>query len=90
VDIEPEEAVIITRHTSIEVSDKPMAVFDGIKRYSYEGIGGLKDELQQLRQIIELPMQHPELFQKIGIEPLRSVLLGGPPGIGKPPILKRL
>jgi len=88
VDIEPEEAVIITKNTAIEFSDKPAAGFEGIKRFSYEDIGGLKDELQRLRETIELPLRHPELFQKLGIEPPKGVLLYGPPGTGKTLIAK--
>jgi len=88
VDIEPEEAVIITKNTSIEFSDKPAAGFEGVKRFSYEDIGGLKDELQRLRETIELPLRHPELFQKLGIEPPKGVLLFGPPGTGKTLIAK--
>jgi len=88
VEIEPEEAVIITKNTSIEFSDKPAAGFEGIKRFSYEDIGGLKDELQRLRETIELPLRHPELFQKLGIEPPKGVLLYGPPGTGKTLIAK--
>ncbi len=88
VEIEPEEAVIITKNTEIEFSDKPAAGFEGIKRFSYEDIGGLKDELQRLRETIELPLRHPELFQKLGIEPPKGVLLYGPPGTGKTLIAK--
>jgi len=88
VEIEPEEAVIITKNTAIEFSDKPAAGFEGIKRFSYEDIGGLKDELQRLRETIELPLRHPELFQKLGIEPPKGVLLFGPPGTGKTLIAK--
>jgi len=88
VEIEPEEAVIITKNTSIEFSDKPAAGFEGIKQFSYEDIGGLKDELQRLRETIELPLRHPELFQKLGIEPPKGVLLYGPPGTGKTLIAK--
>ncbi len=88
VEIEPEEAVIITKNTSIEFSDKPAAGFEGVKRFSYEDIGGLKDELQRLRETIELPLRHPELFQKLGIEPPKGVLLYGPPGTGKTLIAK--
>ncbi len=88
VEIEPEEAVIITKNTTIEFSDKPAAGFEGIKRFSYEDIGGLKDELQRLRETIELPLRHPELFQKLGIEPPKGVLLYGPPGTGKTLIAK--
>jgi len=88
VDIEPEEAVIITKNTTVEFSDKPAAGFEGLKRFSYEDIGGLKDELQRLRETIELPLRHPELFQKLGIEPPKGVLLYGPPGTGKTLIAK--
>ncbi|MEI7650079.1 MAG: AAA family ATPase, partial [Methanomicrobiales archaeon] len=88
VEIEPEEAVIITKDTKIEFSDKPAVGLDGIKQYSYEDIGGLKDELQRLRETIELPLRHPELFQKLGIEPPKGVLLHGPPGTGKTLIAK--
>ncbi|GAB6284806.1 MAG: CDC48 family AAA ATPase [Methanoregula sp.] len=88
VEIEPEEAVIITKNTSIEFSDKPAAGFEGVKRFSYEDIGGLKDELQRLRETIELPLRHPELFQRLGIEPPKGVLLYGPPGTGKTLIAK--
>ncbi len=88
VDIEPEQAVIITKNTEVIFSDKPAAGFEGLKRISYEDIGGLKDELQRVREMIELPMRHPELFQKLGIEPPKGVLLYGPPGTGKTLIAK--
>ena len=88
IEIEPEEAVIISKNTAIVFSDKPAAGFEGVKRVSYEDIGGLKDELQRLRETIELPLRHPELFQKLGIEPPKGVLLYGPPGTGKTLIAK--
>jgi transitional endoplasmic reticulum ATPase len=88
VEVEPEEAVIITKNTAIEFSDKPAAGFEGIKRFSYEDIGGLKDEMQRLRETIELPLKHPELFRKLGIEPPKGLLLHGPPGTGKTLIAK--
>jgi transitional endoplasmic reticulum ATPase len=88
IGIEPEEAVIITKNTTVEFSDKPAAGFEGVKRFSYEDIGGLKDELQRLRETIELPLRHPELFQKLGIEPPKGILLFGPPGTGKTLIAK--
>jgi transitional endoplasmic reticulum ATPase len=86
--VEPENAVIITKNTEIEFSDKPLEGFEGIKRWSYEDIGGLKDELQRVRETIELPMRHPELFSRLGIDPPKGVLLYGPPGTGKTLIAK--
>jgi len=83
ISIEPQDAVIISRNTQIMISDKPAAGFEGLKRISYEDIGGLKDELQRLRETIELPIRHPELFKTLGIEPPKGVLLYGPPGTGK-------
>ncbi|UUX92727.1 CDC48 family AAA ATPase [Methanoplanus endosymbiosus] len=86
--LEPENAVIISRDTEIEFSDKPAAGFEGLKLISYEDIGGLKTELQNVRETIELPMRHPELFSKLGIDPPKGVLLYGPPGTGKTLIAK--
>jgi transitional endoplasmic reticulum ATPase len=86
--VEPEDAVIITKTTDIEFSEKPAAGFAGVKHISYEDIGGLKDELQRVRETIELPIRHPELFNKLGIEPPKGVLLYGPPGTGKTLIAK--
>jgi len=88
VHLEPENAVIISRDTVIEFSDKPAAGFEGLKLISYEDIGGLKTELQNVRETIELPMRHPELFSKLGIDPPKGVLLYGPPGTGKTLIAK--
>jgi len=88
VEIEPEEAVIITKNTRVDFSEKPAPGVEGAKRISYEDIGGLKDELQRVREMIELPMRHPELFQRLGIEPPKGVLLFGPPGTGKTLIAK--
>ncbi|MDD1659226.1 MAG: CDC48 family AAA ATPase, partial [Methanomicrobiales archaeon] len=88
VAVEPENAIIITKNTQVEFSDKPAAGFEGLKKVSYEDIGGLKDELQRVRETIELPMRHPELFRKLGIEPPKGVLLYGPPGTGKTLIAK--
>jgi transitional endoplasmic reticulum ATPase len=57
-------------------------------RVSYEDIGGLEDEIQKIREMIELPIRHPELFKRIGIDPPKGVLLHGPPGTGKTLIAK--
>ena len=86
--VEPIEAVIISKNTEIEFSDKPAAGFEGARQISYEDIGGLNYELQRVRETIELPIRHPELFQRLGIEPPKGVLLFGPPGTGKTLIAK--
>lgn len=50
---------------------------------SFAGIGGLSDQIRELREVIELPLQNPELFHRVGIKPPKGVLLYGPPGTGK-------
>jgi transitional endoplasmic reticulum ATPase len=60
----------------------------GIPAIAYEDIGGLRDEVQKVREMIELPMKHPELFERLGIEAPKGVLLHGPPGTGKTLIAK--
>ena len=55
----------------------------GLPRTNYEDIGGLQEEIQRVREMVELPLRHPELFQRLGIEPPKGVLLHGPPGCGK-------
>src|ERR687892_1200041 len=55
----------------------------GVPRITYEDIGGLKNEVQKVREMIELPLRHPEIFERIGIEAPKGVLLHGPPGTGK-------
>ncbi|WP_226479447.1 CDC48 family AAA ATPase [Natrinema amylolyticum] len=87
----PSGTVVITDSTSIEISETPAeqvqsgggASAEGVPNVAYEDIGGLDDELDQVREMIELPMRHPELFQQLGIEPPKGVLLHGPPGTGK-------
>ena len=78
------EAVIIERDTSITISEKPVKEREmKIPRITYEDIGGLKEEVKQVREMIELPLKYPELFEKIGVEAPKGVLLHGPPGTGK-------
>ncbi len=76
------EAVIINQKTVIERSGKGQGL-KGVPRITYEDIGGLKDEIQKIREMVELPLRHPELFERLGIEPPKGVLLYGPPGTGK-------
>jgi transitional endoplasmic reticulum ATPase len=87
--IEPDDACIISRNTNVEISeDEELQDFEGAKQISYEDIGGLKEKLQRVREMIELPIRHPELFETMGIDPPKGVLLYGPPGTGKTLIAK--
>ena len=80
----PKDIVQITEDTNLEIKNKPMTVAEvGAPAIRYEDIGGLKDEIKKIREMIELPMKHPELFEKVGIQPPKGVLLYGPPGTGK-------
>jgi len=86
---DPDGTVVVTETTEISISETPaeqLAEADeqaSAPSVTYEDIGGLDDELEQVREMIELPMRHPELFQQLGIEPPKGVLLHGPPGTGK-------
>ncbi|GAH78838.1 unnamed protein product, partial [marine sediment metagenome] len=79
----PKGVVKVTNSTSIQVLSEPSTETRGIPRVTYEDIGGLHEEIRKTREIIELPLRHPELFQRLGIEPPKGVLLKGPPGCGK-------
>ena len=76
------EAALITQRTVFVVSEKG-AVLRGAPQVTYEDIGGIKDEVQKVREMIELPLRHPEIFEKLGVEAPKGVLLYGPPGTGK-------
>ncbi|MEF8786372.1 MAG: CDC48 family AAA ATPase [Haloarculaceae archaeon] len=91
-DTQPGGTVVVTDSTDVQVSEQPAEQIAGgpeggpdreTPDVTYEDIGGLDDELEQVREMIELPMRHPELFQQLGIEPPKGVLLHGPPGTGK-------
>ena len=76
------DAILITQKTVFQISEKG-EVARGITNVAYEDIGGLKEEIQKVREMIELPLRHPEIFEKLGIEAPKGVLLYGPPGTGK-------
>jgi transitional endoplasmic reticulum ATPase len=79
----PHGNVIISQETELLLKEEPMKELGKIATISYEDIGGLKEEVQKVREMIELPMRHPELFERLGIEPPKGVLIYGPPGTGK-------
>jgi len=77
------DAVIMGDRTAVEISEKPAKEERAIPRITYEDIGGLGPEIKKIREMIELPMKHPELFERLGVEAPKGVLLHGPPGTGK-------
>ncbi|WP_435175152.1 CDC48 family AAA ATPase [Halorussus sp. AFM4] len=87
----PEGTVVVTDSTEINISERAAEEIqqgagggpEGTPSVTYEDIGGLEGELEQVREMIELPMRHPELFSRLGIDPPKGVLLHGPPGTGK-------
>lgn len=83
---QPSGPVLVTNETDFILKEKPL---EEVRTYvTYEDIGGLKKQIGLIREMIELPLKHPELFQKLGIEPPKGVLLHGPPGTGKTLIAK--
>jgi transitional endoplasmic reticulum ATPase len=84
------DSVIISTGTHIEISEKPAKELPSIPRVSYEDIGGLGDEVKKVREMIELPLRHPEIFVRLGVEAPKGVLLHGPPGTGKTLLAKAL
>ncbi len=76
--------IIITENTELILNPKAIEVSDEkIPEVNYEDIGGLTDEISKVREMVELPLKHPNLFLRLGIEPPKGVLLYGPPGTGK-------
>jgi transitional endoplasmic reticulum ATPase len=75
------EAVVVKSSTSLQVVTGTAA--DKELQVTYEDIGGMKDEVQKVREMIELPLRHPEIFDKLGVQPPKGVLLHGVPGTGK-------
>ena len=79
----PSKPVLVTENTIFKLGSMTKAIDASIPRITYDELGGLKKEVQKIREMVELPMRHPELFDKIGVEAPKGVLLYGPPGTGK-------
>ena len=79
----PSKPVIVTENTIFKLGTMTKSVDSSVPRITYDELGGLKNEVQKIREMVELPMRHPELFDKIGVEAPKGVLLYGPPGTGK-------
>jgi transitional endoplasmic reticulum ATPase len=76
--------VIITENTEVVLNPKAVEISDEkIPDINYEDIGGLTEEVKKIREMVEIPMKHPEIFNKLGVSPPKGVLLHGPPGTGK-------
>ena len=79
----PSKPVIVNDNTIFKLGAMTKAVDASVPRITYDELGGLKNEVLKIREMVELPMRHPELFDKIGVEAPKGVLLYGPPGTGK-------
>ncbi len=80
----PNQPCIITESTELVLSPKAVDISDEkLPDVNYEDIGGLQEEVKKVREMVELPLKHPEIFSRLGIEPPKGVLLHGPPGTGK-------
>jgi len=76
------DAVLVTQKTAFHIAEKGEAL-RGVPQVTYEDIGGIRHEVKKIREMIELPLRHPEIFEKLGIEAPKGVMLYGPPGTGK-------
>ena len=85
VDTVPKQPVVVTEQTEIHLNPEAVGLKEEerLPEVTYEDIGGLHDEMKKIRETVELPLKHPEIFERLGIEPPKGVLLHGPPGTGK-------
>ena len=89
VDTQPKQPVIVTDATEVEYRAEAVEVSeDTAPDITYEDIGGLEEEIKKIREMVELPLKHPEIFERLGIEAPKGVLLHGPPGTGKTLVAK--
>ena len=79
----PHGIIKVTAETKLTILNEPTPEGKGLPRTTYEDVGGLHEEIQRVREMVELPLRHPELFQRLGIDAPKGVLLHGPPGCGK-------
>jgi len=84
----PHGPVKVTESTVLQVMSEPSPEKKGLPIVTYEDVGGLRGEIQRIREMVELPLRHPELFQRLGIEPPKGIFLYGPPGCGKTLVAK--
>ncbi len=82
ISTKPSGIVMVNEDTNLAIMEKP-AEAAKVPRVTYEDVGGLRDAIEKVREMVELPLKHPELFKRLGIDPPKGVLLYGPPGCGK-------
>ncbi len=84
VDTAPKGGVLFTDHTQLMINTDAVSVEEEtIPEVTYEDVGGLQEEIRKVREMVELPLRHPEIFERLGIDPPKGILLYGPPGTGK-------
>lgn len=81
--VQPAGIVMVNESTELVLKEAPEKEGAQVSTISYEDVGGLKEEVQKIREMVELPLRHPELFERLGIEAPKGVLIYGPPGTGK-------
>lgn len=79
----PNGLIVVTSETEVVLKEEPVKELGKVATVTYEDLGGLSNEVQKIREMVELPMRHPELFERLGIEPPKGVLIYGTPGCGK-------
>ncbi|MEM0474900.1 MAG: CDC48 family AAA ATPase [Zestosphaera sp.] len=90
---QPQQVVYVDSDTLLDLREEPVkeeVVRRTVPKITWEDIGDLEEVKERIREIVELPMRHPELFKHLGIEPPKGVLLYGPPGVGKTLLAKAL
>lgn len=79
----PQGPVMISEETEVKIQKEPVKEMANVPNITYDDVGGLRDVIQKVREMIELPLRHPEIFERLGIDPPKGVLLYGAPGTGK-------
>jgi len=79
----PQGPVMITEETEIKINKEPLKEIKNVPNVTYDDVGGLKNVIQKVREMVELPLRHPEIFERLGIDPPKGILLYGAPGTGK-------